>query len=371
MGEKKRRLDEIQVLRAFAFIFVMMQHSLGSIPGNLSLPEGITLTGGFLYTFAEPAVPIFLFISGLTLTYSYKDKLDLGKYYKNRFLYLIIPYFIWSFINMRLHNPERVSNFIEETIAGNGAFHLWYMGMIIRMVLIFPVIIYIGRFINRRNKGIKILTFVGVFIGYHYVSAYQGTIQDFVGKILFGQPTDLQMRTISLSILFWSFYLILGVFAGFNYEGFRKNIIKYRYIVYGVFILMFMYKFQIKYNAVPYDRTYDILYRSSNIMFFYLVALKVMNFIKLREIFKFIGEYSYAAYMIHIFVLYKFIFGLQGLGITGSIVNAILACIGASLAAPMLIYIISFIPKSKFATGVNDNFNKLKIELNKKFELKI
>lgn len=360
MGKiKKRNLDEIQILRAIAFIFVLLQHSLGGTPSNYSLADGQVITGGFLVTFAEPAVPIFLFISGLTLTYSYKDKLDIKKYYKNRFLYLILPYFIWSFINMKLHNPERISNFFMETIAGNGMFHLWYMGMIIRMVLIFPILLYIGKFLMRRGIVIKILSFIGIFIGYHYVSANQGPIQNKVGEILFGTPTDLQMRAISLSILFWSFYLILGMISGFNYENFKEKTLKYRYVVYIVFIMFYLYKFQVRYGAISYDRTYDILYRTSDILFFYLLSIKLLEKIKIANVFKFIGKYSYAAYMIHIYVLYQMIFGLQGIGITGPIINGVLACALASVAAPLLIYCISFIPKSKIVTGVNDNSKKL------------
>ena len=357
MKKKNKNIMEIQILRALAFIFVMLQHSLGSTPGNYNLANGKVLLGGFLVTFAEPAVPIFLFISGLTLTYSYKDKLDVKKYYKNRFLYLIVPYFLWSFINMKLHNPEKLDNFFMQTIAGNGMFHLWYMGMIIRMVIIFPILLYIGKFINKRNNFIKISTFIGIFIGYHYVSANQGVIQDTVGKILFNNPTELQMRAISLSILFWSFYLIMGMFAGFNYDTFKEKAIKYRYIIYGMFIMFYIYKFQVRYGATDYDRTYDILYRSSNILFFYLMSIKLLDYLRFSNILQFIGKYSYAAYMIHIYILYQVIFGLQGICIKGEVINAVLSCGIASLLAPLIIYLISFIPKSKIITGVEVSKN--------------
>lgn len=187
---KYERLREIDMLRAMAFFFVIMQHALGKTPSNFSLSSGSITLANILMVIAEPAVPIFLFISGLTTTYSYKENIDIKKYYKNRLLYLIIPYFIFSYINMKLHNPEKISNFISETLVGGGAFHLWYMGMFIRLVLIFPILIYIGRWIHKRNIVVRIAVFLLILRGYIYVSIHQVSIKSGAANLIFGQPTE-------------------------------------------------------------------------------------------------------------------------------------------------------------------------------------
>lgn len=365
--EKKESLREIQILRAIAFIFVLLQHSIGGSASNLSLDNGTIMASGFIMTFAEPAVPIFLFISGLTLTYSYKDKLDLGRYYKNRICYLIIPYFIWSAVNMYWHNPDRLSDYFIQTIAGNGMFHLWYMGMIIRMVLVFPIIIYLGKFISKRHRVIKIATFIILFVGYHYVSANQPLIQNTIAEFLFGVPSKLEIKAVSLSFIFWGIYVVLGVYAGFNYELFREKVIKYRYVIYSCFIVFFFYKYQVRYGAVSYNRTADILYRYSNIIFFYLASYKLIGKIKIASVLNFIGKYSYVSYMIHIKVLYKFIFKFQGYGVVNPVPNSIIATALAAITASLIIFCISLIPKSRFITGVKDNYQLL-LNLKDKFK---
>ena len=362
---KKKRLKEIEMLRAFAFFFVIMQHALGSTPSNFSMPIGQITLANVLMVIAEPGVAIFLFISGLTTAYSYKENLDLKRYYKNRLFYLIIPYFIFSYINMKLYNPERIGNFFAETISGNGCFHLWYMGMFIRLVIIFPILIYIGRFIHKQNKIIRIGAFLVILRGYMYISIHQSAIKEGMAKILFGQPTELQMRFVNISILFWSIYVIFGMYAAFNYEVFNKIVNKFRYVIYGIFVVAFYYKFSRQFELIKYSLIFDIVYRTSNILMFYIIGEYVLSKKVASSIVAFISKYSYAGYMIHIYALYKIIFALRGIGIENPVGNAILSSVGATFLATFIVYAITLLPKSKFITGVNDNFDTLKNIVNK------
>lgn len=69
--------------------------------------------------------------------------------------------------------------------------------------------------------------------------------------------------------------------------------------------------------------------------------------------------------MIHIYALYKIIFALRGIGIENPVGNAILSSVGATFLATFIVYAITLLPKSKFITGVNDNFDTLKNIVNK------
>lgn len=360
---KKQRLKEIEMLRTLAFFFVIMQHALGSAPSDFSMSAGWVTVANVLMVIAEPGVAIFLFISGLTTAYSYKENMDIKRYYKNRLLYLIIPYFIFSYINMLLYNPDRISNFLGQTLAGNGGFHLWYMGMFIRLVIIFPVLIYIGRWLHKRNIVIRIIAFLALLKGYMYVSIHQGGIKEGAANFIFGQPTELQMRFVNISILFWSIYVIFGMYAAFNYDTFKRVVLKYRYIVYGMFILTFYYKFSRQFDFVEYNLLFDTAYRTSNILMFYIVGEYILKKGILSSVMEFISKYSYAGYMLHIYALNRIIFPLRSAGIDHPVINAIISGIGATFLVTGMIYVITLIPKSKIITGVNDNFDHVKIAL--------
>lgn len=131
---EEKRLKEIDILKAAAFIFIVAQHTIGgysNVKNLYFLDYGILK---FLYVIAKSGVPIFLFISGVLFFRVYGDKLNLKDFYVKKFKYIFIPYVIWSALNMYyMNNTERFSDFIIEIIAGNGAFHLWYMGMVIRL----------------------------------------------------------------------------------------------------------------------------------------------------------------------------------------------------------------------------------------------
>lgn len=98
------------------------------------------------YVIAKVAVPIFLFISAVALFYTHSKKFECKSYYFKRIKYLLIPYIIWSAINMiMLENKERFSDFLVQLTAGNAAYHFWYMGMVIRVFFIFPIILWIAK----------------------------------------------------------------------------------------------------------------------------------------------------------------------------------------------------------------------------------
>lgn len=54
-----------------------MQHSLGGTVTNIYQSVGNLTIANVFMVIAEPGVPIFLFISGLTTTYTYKNNIDI------------------------------------------------------------------------------------------------------------------------------------------------------------------------------------------------------------------------------------------------------------------------------------------------------
>jgi len=353
----KERLKEIDILRAIAFIFVVAQHTVGGFSNIKGIASYEYFTMKFLYVMAKTAVPIFLFISAISLFYVYTGKIDWKKYYIKRFKYVLIPYAIWSAINMyKLGNEERFKDFFIQILAGNGAFHLWYMGMILRLYLIFPIILYVAKKVHALNIKIRMGVFVSIIYLYYMVSKYQNTISDNVGAFVFGNPTEVQQRIVNISVLFWFLYFVLGIYVALNYEYLKTQILKYKYIIISIYFMLFAYVYSNEIHAVKFVRQLSLMYTVFSILTFYIVALSLKNRVKFYGFIKHISDYSFVAYMAHVIVINKVSNNLKLMfpSIT-YLVLGILTLIITSIATPMFFYGVSFIKYSEYLTGTKNS----------------
>ena len=97
-------------------------------------------------TATKLAVPGFIFISGLTLAYSYKEPKinNIYLFYKKRFINVVIPYVIWTLIYylvyIILYNYEiSLKFFLERLINGSMTYHLYFIIIIIQFYILFPM----------------------------------------------------------------------------------------------------------------------------------------------------------------------------------------------------------------------------------------
>ncbi|MGM0419476.1 MAG: acyltransferase family protein, partial [Bacillota bacterium] len=121
---KKRRIEEIDLLRSIAIICVVIVHSVSRVieiyeSHNmlLSYQKDILLTIRLFTTFGTP---IFIFLSVFLLAYAYSDHLP-DNFMKKRVKLILIPYIsmalIYAFImvheNGFLHNGDAVIKYIQ------------------------------------------------------------------------------------------------------------------------------------------------------------------------------------------------------------------------------------------------------------------
>lgn len=355
----KVRLKELDILRATAFIFVVAQHTLGGFSNAKGINYFDYTVLKFLYVIAKTAVPIFLFISGVSLFYVYSDKFDWKKYYIKRFKYIFIPYVIWSAINMiKLGNEDRFQNFIEQIIAGNGGFHLWYMGMIIRLYLIFPLILWICKKIHSINIKIRSAIFIALSVLFYAISRYQNIIADNISVFLFKNPTDLQHRMINISILFWFYYFILGAYFALNYSYIKEKVLKYKSILLVTYIFLFIYAYLNELDAIPFVRALSLLYPIFSILTFYIICIYLSSKNTIYSSMNLIGKYSFVSYMAHIIVINGLYARINYL-VKDYLIFGVLLWISTFIITPLLFAIISYIPCSQYITGVK-NRSKLK-----------
>lgn len=348
------RLKEIDVFRALAFIFVVVQHTLGGFSNIKGIPYSNYIFMKFMYVMAKTAVPMFLFISAVGLFYVYYKKFEWKKYYIKRIKFVLIPYIIWSAINMyKLGNEDRFKDFFIEIIAGNGAFHLWYMGMVIGLFLIFPVILWLVRKIHPLSVEIRIAVFTIATFIYYYVAKNQSSIADAAGKLIFGTPTEVQQRILNISILFWYLYFMLGICFILNYDYIKEKLLRYKILIYTSYGLLFIYAFFNETDKIDFIRPVSLLYIVFSITAFYLISVCLAKNELVYKSLKFIGDYSFAAYMAHVIVVnYMANQIMIDFNTRNYLFTGILTLIITAVFTPVIIKFLSFFPYSEYITGV-------------------
>jgi probable poly-beta-1,6-N-acetyl-D-glucosamine export protein len=349
-----KRLKELDILRAIAFIFVVAQHTLGGFSNVKGINHLEFIVMKFIYVMAKTAVPIFFFISAISLFYVYFNKFNWKNYYIKRLKYVLIPYIIWSAINMhKLGNTEGFKNFTIQLIAGNGAFHLWYMGTILRVYLFFPAILWIGKKIYLMNTKIKTSIFVGLVIIYYEVSVYQNTISDKLSLFIFKTPTEVQNRIVSISFLFWFLYFVIGIYFALNYEYFKEKVLKYKVIIIVLYFMLFIYAYLNELEIVSFIRSLSLLYTICSILVFYILSIAFIRSDKVYKTMRFIGDYSFVSYMAHIIVINEVVNRIRLKFHTQDyLVLGLLAWSITSIITPVIFSLISYIPYSQYITGI-------------------
>lgn len=219
----KKSIEEANILRGILCIFVLIIHTTANPSIELKPLTISSILFSIANTSTKLAVPGFIFISGLTLAYSYKDRKINNTYlfYKNRFKNIVVPYIMWTLIYylvyIKLYNYKISLRFLlERLINGSMSYHLYFIIIIIQFYIFFPMIL---KTFKRYNN--KLIMIVSILL--NIIIVYSGFSYIFFGKYIS--------------------YFILGMYLAFNY----KNIIilfsniKNKIIIFSMGILVNIY----------------------------------------------------------------------------------------------------------------------------------
>ena len=351
---KRERLKELDILRAIAFIFVVEQHTISNAHYTIYK---------ILYTLAKPAAAVFLCISGISLCYVYLENFNWEKYYIKRAIKILIPYMVWSLIYLYIYGKSvSLANLLVQVMAGNAYYHLWYMGMTIRLFVYFPIILLIAKKVHKQDLKLRIVILITVILSYYEVSKYNNVIANNISFFIFKNPTEIQQRIINISPLFWFLYFVLGLYIAFNYKFFKKTILKFKVPVIGIYILLFIYSYLNEINKIKFSRSLSLLYYVFTILLWYIISVGLTDKNKIYTFFNFIGKYSFAGYMVHLLVV-RIVFNQLSvyLPFNYTLVIGILTWILTSVTTPLLVKLITFIPYTVFITGIDSVHDKKQI----------
>lgn len=191
------KLQEIHLLRAFGALGVVLLHTLAlSTDSNLN----------FIRNFLGYVVPIFVFISGFVLSYSFKPEYTILSFYKKRFSGIILPYLIFAnlyyfYAIFRGYIPEHrldFTHYIGDVMLAKTYYHLWFFCILFQFYLLFP---FIFKFYKKfENKSVLILLFC------------------FGLQLFWAFLSDMKPRAnLGLVFICFLFYFILGIYFSRNY----------------------------------------------------------------------------------------------------------------------------------------------------------
>lgn len=212
---KKGRLVELDILRAFAILGVILIHILGA-SFQFQTKWGLTWD---IYVICDQflrfAVPVFVFLSGFTLGLKYlHKKFSLVDFYRRRVWRILPWYFFWSAVIYFYTHYIGVENDFHYPLwklifLGKVDYHLYFVSMIFQLYLIFPVILFFLQKFSRKFVALVFLFQVSLYLFSSF--AAQGMIKL---NFLWGD----QQQYVFFGT--WIFYFVLGViFAQKEYSS--------------------------------------------------------------------------------------------------------------------------------------------------------
>jgi peptidoglycan/LPS O-acetylase OafA/YrhL len=150
----KERIDEINLVRAFAIIGVLMVHSTSNAVTE-TLESSLYPLYNFANIFFKFGTPTFILLSSLVLFYTYYDRpLDrhlIGSFYKKRLMYILLPYLVFStgyFLLLHfLYYPSRsledtLYSYTTKLLTGKAYAHLYFVFISVQFYVLFPLLLF-------------------------------------------------------------------------------------------------------------------------------------------------------------------------------------------------------------------------------------
>lgn len=334
----KTKIEELDYLRGFAIIAIVMQHLMGYINyPHAGLGDVVVLS--VTWHLISYGLPAFILISGAALFNSYNDATDFkySKYLKKRVIKILIPYLLWTVFYFYYFNNQtdinigqQLTGIFYDIMTGRASYHLWYIVMIFQFYLLFPVFRKALMGIKRRvmtERGFFLLLAAFLILHMALMWFYKYVLPQIAGEGI----SKVYYFFYQYSYLFfglWIFYFILGGISGI-YPGrcreWVSKIAPYNFVIslclffyllysYSSLIVQLPTGFSANARAFPLYRPVVVIFVLSMIINFYRVCswLRSNPSYIFAKLLKIVGKYSFSIYLAHPLVLHLLIGNLYG-----------------------------------------------------------
>ncbi|NGM85303.1 acyltransferase [Paenibacillus sp. 7124] len=342
--KKKERIEEITLLRAFAFLAITMQHSIAEYIYRSDILQSDAIMLTMLFDFTRFGTPTFVFLSGLLLFYKNNGKLSYWPFVRKRLVDIYLPFVCWTVIYWiavqgvafgQLGNPaDWPRTLLHELFLPTYGYHLWFIPMIFQYYLLFPLFVLAIQKVRQKLQAMPGgASFPRVFMIVAAIGALYGILMWLSSNRMPDWATDwggiwasvLSYR--SYYFVFYFFYFLLGAVCAFGLQRWRR-FVEDGFIWYGfAFIALYIWQGYeilnhstetINLNYAGYLRPFTFVLIVSQLLLLY----GIIRFVQTRggaacSIFRFIGTYSFGGFLAHAFVLMLISFITRPLSLTG------------------------------------------------------
>ncbi|WP_055441526.1 acyltransferase family protein [Anoxybacillus suryakundensis] len=301
----KKTPAELTVMKSLAFLAVVFQSALLYIMNHHSPHAEEAIMMGMLFHFVKFSAPVFVFLVGFHMAQQ-KEAIHYRRYVSHKWTELMIPYIVWSFVYFILFSSHlHASEVMKQLVLGEAAPHLWYVVMIIQFHLLILIIVPFFRWLDQK-KYWKSFIIVSSII--------------YIGFITFISPivqSESYIHYVDRTFLAYFFYFCLGGVAAYTLPSWRKFVIQAiplntflflsLFIVVGYELFISQSIFSIDLTEITYLKPSMVLYVTSEIFLLYGLSITIVQTkSRLYTALRFIGRYTYGAYIGHVFFLHMF-----------------------------------------------------------------
>jgi len=284
---KNKKLLELDYMRFIACFAVMIVHITATGVTeyiNGSFPQILML---ILNRSLKFTTPVFVFLSGMTGFYGYRNKeIKYFPYVKKRLKKVLIPFFVWcviyyiAFIKMGYYGFD-VKFFIKSIIAGNMSYHLYFVIIITQLYILGPAFYYLMK--NSKNR--ILLLVISAIVTVLCVEFIRFKLSDRI-------------------FLKYMFFYMLGMYVTLEYNKYSSWLKEHKIsVIVGYIIIGILYTIVSYYDLTIYSYVWFV-FSIVSILFVYYVGLALKD--KLAKFYGFIklfGQSSYYIYLMHPLVL--------------------------------------------------------------------
>lgn len=367
---KKERIDELDVLRGLAFLAVVYQHVIGAFINKPAINYQEAVMLGMAFNLSKFAVPAFVMITGITLLYNYAEKIQYVSFIKKRATEIFIPFMLWTiiyYLYAHRNGPIQIDFLLlkeigSELINPKIGYHLWFVVMIFQFYLFYPFILSFVTWC-RANMSLRmaLLLLTTIYLFFMWLSS---NYLPSVGSNLPGVIQKL-IDTRAMNAFFYFMYFAIGALIALRLKEWRNFINRSFEWNSFLFVALFIL---VGYELISGNPSKVMIGYSTTLkisMFFFTVSSLMMIYdLCLRmttsdsvvyRFFRFVGKYSFGAYLSHALVISLLSQAATAIGIpiTGknSLIGSTTLLILSFLLSVFVTVLISRLPLAKLLIG--------------------